>query len=277
MGACLAQLVLVVASASLALAFAVLGVSTGNVPALAASVGLAPLSAIVFCRLLARRMVEALKLALTDPLTGLGNVRHFYERLERVLDRAEACGEPVALVLLDVDGFKGVNDRFGHPTGDDVLAELAGCLRHGGEAFRLGGDEFALLLAGKAEPEALRVAESVLARIRAARYPHGGGVSASAGVATYPAAGVERGTLVRAADAALYRAKRAGKDQAHAFRPSAEPSQEAPAQTEADRLALLQAAASLATAAAAGVEGHDGRRVDEIAARIAARMGLGAE
>ena len=102
--------------------------------------------------------LSAMRLALTDPLTGLGNHRHFHERLQRRPRPGAERGTRLALCLVDIDDFKRVNDRHGHPVGDRVLAQVATRLRQGGEAFRLGGDEFALLLPGRTEDEALAIA-----------------------------------------------------------------------------------------------------------------------
>ena len=107
-----------------------------------------PLLAIALYQRSTHRAMRAMRLALTDPLTGLGNHRHFHERLQRELLDAQERGTPLSLVLLDIDDFKAINDRFGHPTGDRVLSQLATRLRQGGEGFRLGGDEFAVLLPG---------------------------------------------------------------------------------------------------------------------------------
>jgi GGDEF domain-containing protein len=107
-----------------------------------------PLLAIQLYQRAIVRALRAMRLALTDPLTGLGNHRHFHERLERELRHAHERRLPLTLCLLDLDDFKRINDRFGHPAGDRVLSRLATRLRQTGEAFRLGGDEFALLLPG---------------------------------------------------------------------------------------------------------------------------------
>jgi diguanylate cyclase (GGDEF)-like protein len=189
-------------------------------PFLAAAL-VGPLLAIVLYQRSVHRALAAMRLALTDPLTGLGNHRHFGERLEVELDRAEARREPVSLCLIDLDDFKRINDSFGHPVGDAVLREVADCLRHGGEAFRLGGDEFALLLHGLGEAEALAIAETVVARLAGLEHDRGRGVCFSAGVATYPSAGVERSDLRRLADTALYRAKGEGKNRVQAYRQEA--------------------------------------------------------
>ena len=125
-------------------------------------------------------------------------------------DEADAL---VSLCFLDVDDFKRINDRFGHPAGDRVLSLVSARLRQGGEAFRLGGDEFAVLLPGADEQVALAIAESIVARIGEADLGPVGAITVSAGVATYPQHGRERDSLIRLADGALYWAKEHGKNQ----------------------------------------------------------------
>ena len=150
---------------------------------------------------------RTLELALTDPLTALGNRRHFDERLRGELDRADEGEGPLSLVLIDLDRLKSVNDRFGHEAGDELLCAVAACLRQGGEAFRFGGDEFALLLPGRAKEDAGEVVRAVRQRLATVESPDGAPVQAGFGVATYPNAGVPRDELVRTADRALYREK----------------------------------------------------------------------
>lgn len=150
---------------------------------------------------------QTLELALTDALTGLGNRRHFDERLRGELDRAELGARPLSLVLIDLNDFKSVNDRFGHEAGDDLLQAVAACLRQGGEAFRFGGDEFALLLGGRSRQEAGEIVAAVRERFACIEID-GSPVRAAFGVATYhPAGAVTRDDLVRTADRALYREK----------------------------------------------------------------------
>jgi diguanylate cyclase (GGDEF)-like protein len=186
-------------------------------PILAAAL-IGPLVAIVLYQRSVHRALAAMRLALTDPLTGLGNHRHFHERLQRDLDRAQSDGVPVTLCLLDLDDFKRVNDVYGHPAGDRVLTQVAGHLRHGGEAFRLGGDEFALILPGRDGNDGLTIADAVMNRLVTIEAAPGDTVSASAGLATYPTDGVARSELVRVADEALYAAKKAGKNRVRAYR-----------------------------------------------------------
>jgi diguanylate cyclase (GGDEF)-like protein/putative nucleotidyltransferase with HDIG domain len=224
--------------------------------------------------------LKAMRLALTDPLTGLGNHRHFHERLQRDLDKAQAEGFPLTLCLLDIDNFKQINDRFGHPVGDRVLAQVAARLRQGGEAFRLGGDEFALLLPRRDEHEGLSIARSVIDRVSETDCEQGGRLSMSAGIATYPQHGVERNELVRVADSALYLAKDQGKNTVRVYRPDLMELAELRRLAEGpDRAARLRAAASLAHAVDArdAYTGSHSYMVGELAARVARHMGLDSE
>ena len=168
-----------------------------------------PIVALVLYERSIRRGRAAMRLAFTDPLTGLGNQRAFRGRLDDELARARETGVPIALCLLDVDGFKRINDEHGHPGGDGVLERVASCLRHDGEAFRLGGDEFALILPGRGPLDGSDVAGAVVSRISA---PAGdaGCTTASAGVASFPEDGPDRDALVEFADLRLYRAKSQG-------------------------------------------------------------------
>jgi diguanylate cyclase (GGDEF)-like protein/putative nucleotidyltransferase with HDIG domain len=239
-----------------------------------------PLVAIALYQRSVYSALKAMRLALTDPLTGLGNHRHFHERLQRDLDKAQAEGFALTLCLLDVDNFKQINDRFGHPVGDRVLAQVATRLRQGGEAFRLGGDEFALLLPRRDEHEGLAIAKSIIERVAEMDCDHGGRVSMSAGVATYPQHGVERAELVRVADSALYLAKEHGKNTVRVYRPDLIELAELRRLAEGpDRAARLRAAASLAHAVDArdAYTGSHSYMVGELAARVARRMGLDAE
>ncbi|HEX2112629.1 MAG TPA: diguanylate cyclase [Gaiellaceae bacterium] len=236
-----------------------------------------PLIAIALYQRSVHKAIRAMRLALTDAQTGLGNKRQFEELLQRSLDRADETGEPLTLCLIDLDDFKAINDTYGHPAGDRVLAQVAARLRRGGESFRLGGDEFAILLPGHTTAEGRQVAQAVSRRIAEAKYDHGGSVSISIGVATYPADGVGRAELVRVADKALYSAKGAGKARVRMYRPDATAASPGPGL--AGRAAGLRAAASAANAV---IErdvyiGAHSRNVGELAARIAERLGLDAE
>ena len=236
-----------------------------------------PLVAVALYQRSVHEALSAMRLALTDPLTGLGNHRHFHERLQTDLDRAEQRGTRLALCLVDIDDFKRVNDRHGHPVGDDVLAQVATRLRQGGEAFRLGGDEFALLLPGRTETEALAIARSVIDRVAAMKLAHGEVLTVSAGVAVYPDHGLDRSELVRVADNALYTSKNQGKGSVTVYRPGApEIGDLHLLATGNDRQARFLAAAGLARAVDArdAYTGEHSAEVGELAARIGARMAL---
>jgi diguanylate cyclase (GGDEF)-like protein/putative nucleotidyltransferase with HDIG domain len=236
-----------------------------------------PLLAIQLYQRAIVRALRAMRLALTDPLTGLGNHRHFHERLERELQHANERNLPLTLCFVDVDDFKRINDRFGHPAGDRLLSQLAARLRQTGEAFRLGGDEFALLLPGYSESAALTAASSVVERIAALDLEQVGSVTVSAGVAISPQHASERDELIRLADAALYWAKEYGKNRVRAYRPDViELAELKRLASGPDRAARFRAAASLARAVDARdvYTGSHSQRVAELAARTARRLGL---
>jgi diguanylate cyclase (GGDEF)-like protein len=239
-----------------------------------------PLLAISLYQRSAYQALRAMRLALTDPLTGLGNHRSFQERVQRELVGAEARGVSFTLCLIDIDDFKRVNDLFGHPVGDSVLAEVGSRLRQNGEAFRLGGDEFALLLPARTAEEALPVAETVLARIAALDLDEVGSVTASAGMASFPLQAYDRDELIRLADSALYWAKEHGKNRVHLYRPEVVELAELRRLAHGpDRAARFRAAASLAKAVDARdtYTGSHSTRVAELGAWIAAHLGLDAE
>jgi diguanylate cyclase (GGDEF)-like protein len=168
----------------------------------------------------AERDAELSRLALLDPLTGLANHRALYQTLRRELAQASRYSFPVSVVLLDLDGFKQVNDLFGHPYGDEVLRQVA---RMATEACRgmdlparLGGEEFVLVLPHAPKLAALQVAERLRRRIEEISLEEGLRLSASFGVAVFPDDGNTPDALVRAADEAMYRAKRAGGNRVEA-------------------------------------------------------------
>jgi diguanylate cyclase (GGDEF)-like protein len=151
-----------------------------------------------------------------DPLTGLWNVSTFRRHYERAAEHAAATGEPLALLIVDVDGLKALNDAEGHSFGSAVLLHAARALeqskRLSDVAARWGGDEFALLMPGAREDAASRISEQVLARLRAVPVRAEGRerrVSVTIGVAA--CVGAPREDLFHAADRALYEAKRSGK------------------------------------------------------------------
>jgi diguanylate cyclase (GGDEF)-like protein len=188
--------------------------------------------------------------AITDGLTGLYNHRYFYERLNQEIARAQRYGLPLSLLMVDIDDFKHFNDRFGHPAGDLVLAEvgriLATQIRAGVDiASRYGGEEFTIVLPNTArdgaqvvgarlarrlsalpgappphEEGAVRVGESIRLNVSRATLPgidDGTRITVSVGAACFPGAAGGPGELVRNADKALYLAKRLGKNRVEVF------------------------------------------------------------
>ena len=157
--------------------------------------------------------------ALRDPLTGLYNRRHMDQVLDRELAACAASGEPLALVLLDIDHFKQVNDTWGHLAGDDLLRALAAQLREvvDGRAMacRLGGDELMLMLPGTSSAGAMAMAERLRRRFEQVPASTGAGpmaASLSLGIAMFPDHGQSARELLQRADQALYQAKLHGRN-----------------------------------------------------------------
>jgi diguanylate cyclase (GGDEF)-like protein len=188
--------------------------------------------------------------AVIDGLTGLHNHRYFYERLNQEIARAQRYGLPLSLLMIDIDDFKQFNDRFGHPTGDLVLAEVGRVLstqiRVGIDiAARYGGEEFTIVLPNTARDGAqavgarlaqqlsalpgapppgrdgaVRVGENIRVAVAQTALPgvdEGTRITVSVGVACFPGAAGGPGELVRNADKALYLAKRMGKNRVEVF------------------------------------------------------------
>jgi diguanylate cyclase (GGDEF)-like protein len=174
------------------------------------------------------RYEAALADALADPLTGLGNHRAFHEELDRQVEAALRYEMPVALVLVDLDEFKTVNDVHGHAGGDRVLHGfgqlLTASLRRADRAFRIGGDEFALVLPHTDLEGARIVTRRLLAQSLqpALRVEDLEPISFSAGISAVPEHTTTRVTLFSQADAALYAAKRAGRTEIVGFDPGLE-------------------------------------------------------
>lgn len=155
-------------------------------------------------------------MALHDSLTGLPNRQLFADRLDQAIRRAKRQGGHVSLLYVDLDKFKGLNDTYGHAHGDRVLVETAGrlrsCVRESDTVARLGGDEFVVILADQQHPaDALPVARKILECLYQPEVEGGSMfLGASVGLACYPMHGVDQDSLLNAADAAMYMAKRAG-------------------------------------------------------------------
>lgn len=182
--------------------------------------------------LLHRANQELERQSITDPLTGLFNRRYFEYQLAQELERARRRGDPLALLLLDLDHFKRINDRYGHAAGDEVLRAVAGILR--GALRRLdvcarwGGEEFAAIMPNTPPEGVAVVCQRLLRTVRnhqalrsipldgAARAAETVRFTASVGVAVHrPPGAAQLGDLFRRADLALYRAKRQGRDRAY--------------------------------------------------------------
>jgi diguanylate cyclase (GGDEF)-like protein len=171
----------------------------------------------------------------TDPLTGIGNRRRFFTALEKEFRRCERYGSTFSVLILDLDHFKAINDRYGHPAGDKVLCDVckrvAQCLRAPDLLTRYGGEEFAILLPLTTVEGAFAVAERIRAAIADAPVEYEEEAipaSASIGVACYDNE-VNPDLLLRKADRALYRAKEAGRNRVEAWLPEINRPQ--PAQT----------------------------------------------
>jgi diguanylate cyclase (GGDEF)-like protein len=197
--------------------------------------GIATLEAVIFIQVMAFLMVSLTKervenrlraAAHTDSLTGLANRRAFFEWGEGAVARSARNDEPLSVILFDLDRFKEINDRFGHPVGDAVIQTLAAVaknrLRAGDFVARLGGDEFAVALPGTNGAEAalvaLQIGQAFEATV-AAMAPSGLSGAACAGVAECPAIAASLEALLAAADRALYEAKALGRGQVRVSEP----------------------------------------------------------
>jgi diguanylate cyclase (GGDEF)-like protein len=165
------------------------------------------------------------ELAITDGLTGLFNHRYFLRELETEFRKALRYGRSLALLLLDIDHFKDVNDRYGHPCGDLVLKNLAGllngCLRSTDVAARCGGDELAIILPETNKSKASEVADKLRLQLEKSPFAWNGdsfSITCSIGVAAVPDRGIDNWySLLENADRSLYRDKGEGRNHVLTF------------------------------------------------------------
>jgi diguanylate cyclase (GGDEF)-like protein len=167
----------------------------------------------------ARYHDEIYQLATADPLTSLYNRRHFLQLLERELARSASHGRSLALLIVDLDHFKSINDRHGHPAGDVVLKDVAAVLQQHAHdetiVARIGGEEFAIALPEQDLAEATRYAQALcdaVASLELAVQAGARNVTVSIGVACWTPAMASIGELLAAADTQLYRAKQGGRN-----------------------------------------------------------------
>ncbi|HEY1480478.1 MAG TPA: HD domain-containing phosphohydrolase [Gaiellales bacterium] len=198
----------------------------------------------------AYRSALAMRDAGTDGLTGLHNHRSFQADLRAdIEDEEHEESEQLALAVLDIDDFKSINDRFGHPIGDEVLKRLAGILRDQLEearVYRVGGEEFAVLLNACDAEGARRRLEELHSRLESAEFAHGEPVTVSVGIAVFPDMATDRDELQRIADSALYWAKNHGKARSCVYSPSVEQVRsQAEIAAQAERVTRLRAAENL--------------------------------
>ena len=170
---------------------------------------------------------ELHRLAFYDPLTGLANRQLFRDRLNHVVHRSRRNQESAALMFLDLDGFKRINDTLGHDAGDELLKQVAQwlqqCVRDDDSVARLGGDEFVVLLSRISSPDAAgQVAGAILRRLcqRVRLSDHEVGVTVSIGITMIPHDSEDPGTLMKYADLAMYRAKERGRNDYQFFTPA---------------------------------------------------------
>jgi diguanylate cyclase (GGDEF)-like protein/putative nucleotidyltransferase with HDIG domain len=182
-----------------------------------------PLFALALYQRYAYRSVMATRDAETDALTMLRNHRSFQTDLREALAMGASTRSQLSLVLSDIDNFKSIHDRFGHPVGQQGLTTLAHLMREeygDTQAYRIGGEEFALLLPDDGEQEAYTSVERLHARLWQTGFPHAEPVTVSAGIASYPTSASDRDQLLRVADGALYWAKNHGKNRSCVYSPS---------------------------------------------------------
>ena len=172
-----------------------------------------------------RLFQEAQRLAITDGLTGLYNVRYFYDMLNKEIARTKRYRTLFSLILFDIDNFKALNDTYGHQAGDEVLRSLASILKEASRetdvAARYGGEEFIMMLTNTPKHEALHLANRIREKIEEYNYhieENTVKITVSGGIATFPEDARDSKSLLYAADMAMYEAKAMGKKQVFCYR-----------------------------------------------------------
>lgn len=236
-----------------------------------------------------RRTRELLTLATTDALTGLYNHRSMQELLAHRMMEAAHRDQHLSILMLDVDYFRALNEKFGHDAGDRALRCVAECMRstlRGQDlACRYGGEEFVLILSGVSLLAAQTVAERVRLRIEEALpiAPHDVRITCSIGVASFPAHASTAASLLKAADVALYHAKRAGRNQVSSYEPGCfdySPNQYAPLELDQLTSRMEGASPEAVNALVTAIDLRDRytgahcQRVGALAMSLARKLGL---
>ncbi len=218
--------------------------------------------------------------AITDGLTHLYNRRHFDARLREEISRESRYGGKFTLALMDLDRFKAYNDTYGHLAGDALLAQIGNSIRNSirsvDPAFRYGGDEFAILLPLTDLESASIVLERIRRKVADELSTNGVPVTLSIGLACWPDDGVTQGDLIRAADKALYHAKRNGGNSVHLFSQTVSPvpdSREAGRTEDKEALGIIYALAAAVEAKDPHTYGHS-RKVSRCSVALAEAIGL---
>jgi diguanylate cyclase (GGDEF)-like protein len=174
----------------------------------------------------ARLFQESQRLAITDPMTGLYNVRYFYDSLNKEIARAKRYNNSFSLILFDIDDFKVLNDTYGHQAGDEVLRSLASILKNISRqtdiVARYGGEEFIVILPNTSKDESFTLANRIREKVE--EYNHFieedvVKITVSGGIATFPEDAGDSKSLLYAADMALYKAKALGKKRIYSYEP----------------------------------------------------------
>jgi diguanylate cyclase (GGDEF)-like protein/putative nucleotidyltransferase with HDIG domain len=223
---------------------------------------------------------QAVTRANTDGLTGLYNHRHFHERIDHEIARGSRFGTTFSMIMLDIDLFKAYNDIHGHLAGDEVLRRIAICIetsiRSIDIAFRYGGEEFAIILPEARLDDAYKVAERIRKTIAAKTSSKSPPITASLGVANWPIDGVMKEEIISFADAALYRAKRTGRNRtclsSDVVKPEA-PLVSVELEARSRALSIIYALAATVDAKDHYTYGHS-KKVSDYAVAVSEAMGL---